>query len=120
MKKPKDELSKQEYSTLVVIICAILGCACLLIVVLTQPSSTLAEKLLSSVFIGGVGVFSLAMLLWYIAYLRAKRKYGIGREKDRNKWSYWSEDEYDVTETKKEEVDNIGLEQISDEDEEKS
>lgn len=119
MKKPKDELSKQEYSTLVVIVCAILGCACMLIVVLTQPSSTLAEKLLSSIFLGGIGVFSLAMLLWYIAYLRAKRKYGIGRENDRNKWSYWSEEADDEDMKRDEEVAADDSRQISDEDEEK-
>ncbi len=96
MKRPKDELSKQEFSTLVVIICAILGCACMLIVVFTQDSHAFGERLLSSVFFGGIGVFFLAMLFWYIAYLRAKRKYGIGREYDRNKWEYWGFESNDV------------------------
>ncbi|MBQ6860283.1 MAG: hypothetical protein IJO08_01390 [Clostridia bacterium] len=115
MKRPKDELSKQEFSTLVVIICAILGCACMLIVVFTQDSHAFGERLLSSVFFGGIGVFFLAMLFWYIAYLRAKRKYGIGRDHDRNKWDYWGIESNDVDAEESEKDELPEEEQKSDE-----
>ena len=116
MKRPKDELSKQEFSTLVVIICAILGCACLLIVVFSQDASTFGEKLLSSVFFGGIGVFFLAMLFWYIAYIRAKRKYGLNDDYDRNKWEYWCFNKEDVDLDKPKKAEATEEEQKSDEE----
>lgn len=82
MKKPKFKLSKQEYSVLTVLACIVLGCICMLFVVNMQPNTEIVEQVLMSLIVGAIGIFSLALMLWYVAYIHAVRKFGIDKEVD--------------------------------------
>ncbi|MBR3887816.1 MAG: hypothetical protein IKJ32_01825 [Clostridia bacterium] len=70
MKKPKCIISKQDYSVLTVLFCAVVGCILLLLVVWTSEQGRLWERVLFSLIFGTTALGAGSMFGCYITYLK--------------------------------------------------